>query len=67
MYVEGQTEVQNNLDVVKLLKRFSASSFSMNDSEQGIIGRYLRKDEEDLTETIIIKADSSYYYYYSLC
>lgn len=33
----------------------------------GIIGKYLRKDEEDLTETIIIKADSNYYNYYSLC
>lgn len=59
MYVGGPTEVQNNLDVVQLLKRSSASFFSMNDSEQGIIGGYLSKNEEDLTETIIFKADSN--------
>lgn len=52
-----------NLDLVQLLRRCSASSFSMNDSEQGIFGGYLRKDEEGLKETIIIKAN----YYYSLC
>lgn len=43
MYVEGQAEVQNNLALVQLLRRFSASSFSVNESEQGILGGYLRK------------------------
>lgn len=65
VYIEGQAEVQNNLGVVQLLKRFSPLSFSMNDKEQGIIGGCLRKDEEGLTETIIIQADSDDQY--SLC
>lgn len=35
LYAEGQTEVQDNVDVVQLLKGYFASSFSKNDSEHG--------------------------------